>query len=86
VSCGNDEPEARGQSVRFPETTRIGSQGHKDAIRRLDAAKEHRQHRIESHRAAQGTQQEADAANGLAAAEEQVAAREAWVKWVERGY
>jgi hypothetical protein len=62
--------------MRFPETTRVGSEGHKDAIRRLDAAKEDRQRRGELDHGA----------GGLAAADEQVAAREAWVKWVERGY
>jgi hypothetical protein len=32
------------------------------------------------------TERERDAAGGLAAADERVAAREAWVKWVELGY
>jgi hypothetical protein len=72
--------------MRFPETTRVGSEGHRDAIRRLDAAKAHRRWRSELHRAAQGTERERAAASGLAAADERVAAREAWVKWVERGY
>jgi hypothetical protein len=72
--------------MRFPETTREGSEGHKEALRRLDAAKDERRHRNELHRAARGQQQARKAANGLAAADEQVAAREAWVKWVERGY
>jgi hypothetical protein len=72
--------------MRFPETTRVGSEGHRDAIRRLDAAKEDRRSRSELHRAAHGTEREPDAASGLAAADERVAAREAWVKWVERGY
>jgi hypothetical protein len=72
--------------MRFPETTRVGSEGHKDAIRRLDAAKEHRRRRTELRRAAHGREHQRDATDGLAAADEQVAAREAWVKWVERGY
>jgi hypothetical protein len=72
--------------MTFPETTRVGSEGHRDAIRRLDAAKEDRRRRSELHRAAHGTEGERDAAGGLAAADERVAAREAWVKWVERGY
>jgi hypothetical protein len=72
--------------MRFPETTRVGSEGHKDAIRRLDVAREERRRRGEDRRAAQGTGRERDADRGVAAADERVAAREAWVKWVERGY
>jgi hypothetical protein len=72
--------------MRFPETTREGTEGHKDAIRRLDAAKEDRRHRSELHQSARGIARVREAADGLAAADEQVAAREAWVKWVERGY
>jgi hypothetical protein len=72
--------------MRFPETTRVGSEGHKDAIRRLDDAREERRRRAEDRRVAQGTGRERDADGGLAAADERVAAREAWVKWVERGY
>jgi hypothetical protein len=72
--------------MRFPETTRVGSDGHKDAIKRLDAAKEYRRRRSEHHRAVHGTEHEGHAADRVAAADEQVAAREAWVKWVERGY
>jgi hypothetical protein len=72
--------------MMFPETTRVGSEGHKDAIRRLDAAKEEWRRRSELDRAARGTKHQGEAADGLAAADEQVAAREAWVKWVERGY
>jgi hypothetical protein len=72
--------------MRFPETTRVGSEGHKDAIRRLDAAKEEHRRRSKLDRAARGSKQKRDAADGLTAADEQVAAREAWVKWVERGY
>jgi hypothetical protein len=70
----------------FPETTRVGSEGHKDAIRRLEAAKEKQRRWSELDRTATGTKHKRDAADGLAAADEQLAAREAWVKWVERGY
>jgi hypothetical protein len=72
--------------MRFPETTREGSEGHREALRRLDAAKEDRRRRSELHHDARGTDRVREAADGLAAADEQVAAREAWVKWVERGY
>jgi hypothetical protein len=72
--------------MMFPETTRVGSEGHKHAIRRLEAAKEEQRRRRELDRTAHGIKHQRDAADGLAAADEQVAAREAWVKWVERGY
>jgi hypothetical protein len=72
--------------MMFPETTRVGGERHKDALRRLDAAKAEQRRRSELDRAARGTEQQRDAADGLAAADEQLAAREAWVKWVERGY
>ena len=72
--------------MMFPETTRVGSECHKDAIRRLEAAKEEQRRRSDLDRTAHGTKHRRDAADGLAAADEQVAAREAWVKWVERGY
>jgi hypothetical protein len=72
--------------MRFPETTREGTEGHREALSRLDAAREDRRRRGEVHRDAHGTDRVREAADGLAAADEQVAAREAWVKWVERGY
>ena len=72
--------------MMFPETTPVGSEGHKDAIRRLDAAQKEQRRLSELDRTAHGTKHRRDAADGLAAADDQVAAREAWVKWVERGY
>ena len=72
--------------MMFPETTRVGSKGHKDAIRRLEAAQDEQRRQSELNRAARGTEHQRDAADRLAAADTQVAAREAWVKWVERGY
>ena len=72
--------------MRFPETTREGSKGHRDALRRLDAAKDEHRHKRELQQAAKGTVNERDAADALAASDEQLAAREAWVSWVERGY
>ena len=72
--------------MRFPETTREGSEGHRDALRRLDAAQADRHHKRELQQAAKGTVNARDAAVDLAAADERLAAREAWVSWVERGY
>ena len=72
--------------MRFPETTRQGSQGHQDALKRLDAAKADHRAKSELHHAAKDTAGKRGAADDLGAASEQVAAREAWVNWVERGY
>jgi hypothetical protein len=47
---------------------------------------EDRRRRSEHHQAAHGTDRERAAADGLVAADERVSTREAWVKWVERGY
>jgi hypothetical protein len=47
------KPEVRAD-MRFPETARVGSEGHQDAIRRLDGAKADRRWRSELDRAAHG--------------------------------
>ena len=72
--------------MRFPETPREGSEAHKSALRRLDTARDEQREKSEAHDAAQDTPSERAAASELAGANEQIAAREAWVKWVERGY
>jgi hypothetical protein len=72
--------------MRFPETARKGTEGHRDAVRRLEQAKVEQHHTSERLDAATGTVAERAAADELAASREQVAAREAWVSWVERGY
>jgi hypothetical protein len=72
--------------MRFPETTREGTEAHAKALRRLDTARREQRQRSVLSQAAEGTTNERDAAAHLAAADEQLAAREAWVRWVERGY
>jgi hypothetical protein len=72
--------------MRFPETPRTGTEGHRDAVRRLEEAKADQHHTSERHDAATGTADERRTADDLAASGERVAAREAWVSWVERGY
>jgi hypothetical protein len=57
-----------------------------DAIERLDGAREEQRRSTEQHDAARGTPGELSAQAKLQAAEEQFAAREAWVKWTERDY
>lgn len=72
--------------MRFPESPRAGSEAHKSALRRLDDALVEQRRQTDIHDAAKGSRAEPAAASELAGAGEQVAAREAWVKWVERGY
>ena len=72
--------------MRFPEHPREGSEAHRSALQRLETAHTEQRHRSEVHDAAQGSPSEPSAASELAGANEQVAAREAWVKWIERGY
>ena len=72
--------------MRFTETPREGSEAHRSAVQRLDAAWTEQRHRTRVHDAARDTPSEPAAVSGLAEANEQVAAREAWVKWIERGY
>ena len=72
--------------MRFPEKTRVGSEPHADAVRRLDEARDHQRLMHDAHEASKDTGSELSAATDLSAAEEKAAAREAWVAWVERDY
>jgi hypothetical protein len=72
--------------MRFPEHTRDGSEAHSGALRRLDEAHSQQRKATDDHEASRQTPGERAAASNLAAADEQVAAREAWVSWVERGW
>jgi hypothetical protein len=71
--------------MRFPERSREGSDAHTGALRRLDEARDDQRKASEAHEASKQTPREPAAASDLAAAEDQVAAREAWTGWVERG-
>ncbi len=70
----------------FPELSRAGTEAHAAAVRRRDAARSEQHHRRDVQAASQGTGEERSATRELAAANEELAAREAWVSWVERGY
>jgi hypothetical protein len=59
---------------------------HARAIERLGVAVDDLEHSSEESDAAQGPFDKRTAAVALAAANEQVAAREAWVKYIEHGY
>ncbi len=57
-----------------------------DAKSRLKEARDEQQRRVEQHDAASGSPSELPAQANLQKADEQVAAREAWVQWTEREY
>ena len=57
-----------------------------EALERLDDARTERAARSERYEASRGSTNELSAAADLNAADEQFAAREAWLKWVERDY
>jgi hypothetical protein len=54
-------------------------------VRRLDLARDDCQRLADGYAAVKGTPEEVDALDRLAAGRAQVAAREAWLVWVERG-
>ncbi len=72
--------------MRFPEQPREGSEAHSDAVRRLDAARTEQRDRSDALDESKETRSEDQAAADLSEAKEKVAAREAWVSWIERGY
>jgi predicted methyltransferase MtxX (methanogen marker protein 4) len=72
--------------MKFPELSRQGTDAHASAVRRRDAARSEQHLRREVLAAVRGTDEERSATSELAAASQELAAREAWVSWVERGY
>ena len=72
-----------GQLARRPVS---GGDVHARAIQRLELAIDDRERSSDQSQAAQGGPDERTAAVALAAANEQLAAREAWVKYIEHGY
>ena len=57
-----------------------------EAVERLDNARRQRADCSDEYESARGSVQELTAFTELQAAEDQFAAREAWVKWIERDY
>lgn len=62
------------------------SESHAGAVQRVEAAREERDRLSQQYDAATGSTSELPAFTELKAAEDQFAAREAWLKWVEREY
>jgi len=73
-------------AMTLPRRPVSGGEVHAQAIQRLDQAVDDREHSSEQSQAAQGGPDERTTAVALAAANEQVAASEAWVKYIEHGY
>ena len=71
--------------MRFPERSRRGDATHASAVERLGKARERQDELTTRAAAAVGTPTEQQTANDLGAARDRVAAREAWLVWVERG-
>jgi hypothetical protein len=59
-------------------------EGHTKAVERFEAARDERDHRADRHHAASGRTEELRTFTELQAAEDQFAAREAWLIWTER--
>jgi hypothetical protein len=72
--------------MSFPELSREGTDAHDSAVERRDAARSQQRLQGEALASARGTDAERAAVSDLAAANQELAAREAWVSWVERGY
>jgi hypothetical protein len=73
-------------ATTLPRRPGRGSDVHARAIERLDVAVDARERASAQSDAVQGGPDERTAAVALAAANERVAAREAWVKYIEHGY
>jgi hypothetical protein len=65
--------------------TRIRA-GQPEAADRVQTARRERDRRAEEYQAASGSVEELVALTELQAADERLAAREAWLKWTERDY
>jgi hypothetical protein len=73
-------------AMTLPRRPVSGGDVHARAIERLDVAVDDLQRSSQERHAAQGRTDERTATVALAAANEQLAAREAWVKYIEHGY
>ena len=71
--------------MKFPETTRCGSDSHESAVARLDSARDKRAVLSTAAEAAHGTPDEARASRELELATVDESARGAWLNWVESG-
>jgi hypothetical protein len=68
-----------------PDTPRRDEDVHAEAVGELDVAVDRQRDLVDRAEAAEGTPGEQAAADALGTGRHQVAAREAWVVWTERG-
>jgi hypothetical protein len=71
--------------MKFPELSRKGDPSHLGAVARVVSARDEQRRLAAEADAAQGSTAEPAADSRLRTAAADVAAREAWVEWVERG-
>jgi hypothetical protein len=71
--------------MMFPEMSRDGDPAHDSATARLAVARGEQRRLAADAKAASGTSTEYETQRRLSAARAEVAAREAWVGWVELG-
>lgn len=71
--------------IELSPTPRPGEEAHTEAVEHLTEARERQRHLVDRAAAAEGTSGEDQAAEALETVRNQVAAREAWVVWTERG-
>jgi hypothetical protein len=76
----------RGVSMTLPHKPVRGGDTHADAIERLDAAVDGRQRLRDESETTPGWAGERARAIAMGYANERVAAREAWLHYIERGY
>jgi hypothetical protein len=69
----------------LPSKRREGEEAHTAAVKRLAEARERQRDLGDDAEAAHGTPEEDQAAGALETGRHQIAAREAWVVWTERG-
>ena len=72
--------------MRFPEESRLGTHAHTSALDQLEAAQAEQREKTEALDASEATGDEKAAEAELSVANDELAAREPWVSWVERGY
>ena len=70
----------------LPYSPRTGGQAREDAVERLDAARDEQECRGQAADAAEDRAEELSTGVELSAANERVAASEAWLSYIERGY
>jgi hypothetical protein len=70
----------------LPHSPRTGGQAREDAVERLDAARDEQERRGQAADAAEDRAEELSTGVELSAANERVAASEAWLSYIERGY